>query len=366
MTIGNHTWAIVLAGGEGSRLHGLTTDASGLNVPKQFCSLTGGQSMLAETVRRAATVVEPDQICVVVAVQHRRWWEPMLSELPKSNIIVQPCNRGTGNGVLLPLIHIIARDPSARVVLLPSDHHVRDEPALASTLRLAVGALEDHPDDVLLLGMHPDNADPDLGYIVPGRRVGPTVFRVDRFVEKPSGAAARQLVDRGALWNALIIATRARALLGLFMTRHPDVAAKMQSAVAEDLRSSPTALATTMAYRDLPKIDFSSQILQGCEIRLRLIETNRCGWTDLGTPKRLGETLRELPHVDQASPDSINSASAPMNLSVQHARFRTAIQCASASAGAKDCVARSAPDFSQRDRNRTSEEVDTCRPTGNM
>jgi mannose-1-phosphate guanylyltransferase len=334
MTISNKAWAIVLAGGEGSRLHGLTTDASGVTVPKQFCSLTGGQSLLVETLQRAASVVEPDHICVVVAAQHRRWWEPMLSEMPKSNIILQPSNRGTGNGVLLPLLHILARDPSAHIVLLPSDHYVRDEPALASTLRLAAGALEDQPNQVLLLGMHPDDADPDLGYIVPGHKIGPNTSTVDRFVEKPSGAAARQLLDQGALWNALIIATRARALLGLFLTRLPDVVANMHSAVAQDLRSSPNALATTIIYRDLPKIDFSSQILQGAETKLLLIEANRCGWSDLGTPKRLGETLRELPHVGQTSRDSINSAFAPLNLSVQHARLGSTIRSASAWASA--------------------------------
>jgi mannose-1-phosphate guanylyltransferase len=334
MTISNKAWAIVLAGGEGSRLHGLTTDASGVTVPKQFCSLTGGQSLLVETLQRAASVVEPDHICVVVAAQHRRWWEPMLSEMPKSNIILQPSNRGTGNGVLLPLLHILARDPSAHIVLLPSDHYVRDEPALASTLRLAAGALEDQPDQVLLLGMHPDDADPDLGYIVPGHKIGPNTSTVDRFVEKPSGAAARQLLDQGALWNALIIATRARALLGLFMTRLPDVVANMHSAVAEDLRSSPNALATAIVYRDLPKIDFSSQILQGAETKLRLVEANHCGWSDLGTPKRLGETLRELPHVGQTSRDSINSAFVPLNLSVQHARLGSTIRIASAWASA--------------------------------
>jgi len=67
MTISSNAWAIVLAGGEGSRLHGLTADASGVAVPKQYCSLTGGQSLLIDTVQRAASVVEPNHICVVVA-----------------------------------------------------------------------------------------------------------------------------------------------------------------------------------------------------------------------------------------------------------------------------------------------------------
>ena len=334
MTISSNAWAIVLAGGEGSRLHGLTTDASGVAVPKQYCSLTGGQSLLIDTVQRAASVVEPNHICVVVAAQHRRWWEPMCSKMPKSNIIVQPRNCGTGNGVLLPLLHILARDNGARIVLLPSDHYVGDEPALASSLRQAVGALEDHPDELLLLGMHPDDADPDLGYIIPGHNIGPNIYRVERFVEKPSRAAARQLLDQGALWNALIVATRARALLDLFMTSQPDVVAKMHFAVAEDLRSSTNALAATIVYRDLPNIDFSSQILQGTETKLRLIKASRCGWSDLGTPKRLGETLRKFPHADEASRDSINSVFAPMNLSAQHARLRSTIRSASGSASA--------------------------------
>jgi hypothetical protein len=134
--------------------------------------------------------------------------------------------------------------------------------------------------------------------------------------------------------SARIIATCARALLGLFMMRLPDIVAKMHSAVAEDLHSSPSALATTMIYRDLRKIDFSSQILQGAETKLRLIEANRCGWSDLGTPKRLGETLRGLLQLGEAPRNSIHSVLAPVNLSVQHARLRSTIRSASGSASA--------------------------------
>ena len=117
------------------------------------------------------------------------------------------------------------------------------------------------------------------------------------------------------------MATRARALLDLFMLRQPDVVAKMHFAVGDDLRCSTNALAATFVYRDLPNIDFSSQILQGSETKLRLIKANRCGWTDLGTPKRLCETLRKMPHVGQTSQETTNSVFAPMNLSAQHARL---------------------------------------------
>jgi mannose-1-phosphate guanylyltransferase len=104
--------------------------------------------------------------------------------VPDGNIVVQPANRGTANGILLPLLYVAARDPEAWIVLLPSDHHVRDERALASALQSAVNALAARREHILLIGIPPEEADPDLGYIVPGTREG-AVWTVTRFVEKP-------------------------------------------------------------------------------------------------------------------------------------------------------------------------------------
>jgi len=113
------TWALVLAAGEGSRLRALTT-TNGVAVPKQFCSPQSGPSLLQEALRRAEAVAPRSRICTIVAEQHRRWWEGPLWSLPPQNIIVQPENRGTAAGLLLPLLlHIEARDPQARVVVLP-------------------------------------------------------------------------------------------------------------------------------------------------------------------------------------------------------------------------------------------------------
>jgi mannose-1-phosphate guanylyltransferase len=102
-------WALVLAAGEGSRLRALTT-TNGVAVPKQFCSLQGGPSLLQEALHRAEAVAPRTRICTIVAEQHRRWWQGPLWALPSQNIIVQPENRGTAAGLLLPLLHIEARD----------------------------------------------------------------------------------------------------------------------------------------------------------------------------------------------------------------------------------------------------------------
>ena len=150
------TWALVLAAGEGSRLRTLTTTANGIAVPKQFCSLRGGSSLLQDALRRARDVTDPSRICSIVASQHRRWWSLDLQALPPANIIVQPENRGTANGILLPLLRIVARDPQATLLLLPADHYVRDEAMLGAALRKAASLAAASPDTVYLLGIEPD------------------------------------------------------------------------------------------------------------------------------------------------------------------------------------------------------------------
>src|SRR5579863_1275770 len=110
-------WAIVLAGGDGNRLRDLTTTPSGIAVPKQSCSLRGCACLLQLALTRAAGVEPVHRICVVVALQHQRWWVAPLDYLPKRNVVGQPADLGTG--ILLPLLDILTRDPNANVVLLP-------------------------------------------------------------------------------------------------------------------------------------------------------------------------------------------------------------------------------------------------------
>jgi len=83
---GGNTWALILAAGQGTRLSSLTTTDEGFAVPKQFCSLRGGASLLEETLSRAETVATRGHIVTVVAAEHRRWWKAPLWTLPL------PCN----------------------------------------------------------------------------------------------------------------------------------------------------------------------------------------------------------------------------------------------------------------------------------
>jgi mannose-1-phosphate guanylyltransferase len=322
MNRSGNTWAIVLAAGEGRRLQSLTMTESGVAIPKQYCSLYGGQSLLRETLQRAESIARPENICTVVARQHHQWWSSELRSALTANIVVQPRNCGTAIGILLPLLHIGARDPDARIVLLPSDHHVRDESILAMALKRGLRELEANRDKIFLLGISPEHADPEMGYIVPGGAEQSGVSLVSRFVEKPSAPLARSLIGAGALWNALMVCTHSQTLLLAFAQRFPEIVAEIRAAVEQTPCIADCPDPVVDLYQRLPDLDFSRQILENFESILRVLRVDGCGWSDLGTPKRVAETLQQLRRLDDVVDHSLHRRSGLLSLAAQHGRLQ--------------------------------------------
>jgi mannose-1-phosphate guanylyltransferase len=311
-------WALVLAGGEGSRLRSLTVTPDGIVVPKQFCSLQGGASLLEQTQWRAEAVTERQRTLTVVAAQHQRWWKEQLRSAARENIIVQSENRGTSAGLLLPLLHIAQRDPKATVFVLPSDHYVRSETVLARALQQAVRLARIDHQHVYLLGYAPEEIDPELGYIVSADRASFIPAGVQQFVEKPSVEIARRLVEFGALWNAFILAASATVLLKLFAERYPSLVERMTRAVIRDASCPQDAPAATALYAELPTLDFSRDVLEGQESLLRVLAVPACGWSDLGTPRRVAETLSRIARPSEPAENAITTAY--LSLATQHSR----------------------------------------------
>jgi mannose-1-phosphate guanylyltransferase len=289
-----HDWALVLAAGDGTRLASLTTGSDGIAVPKQYCSIDGGPSLLELTLRRAERLVPRSRVVTVVAARHLRWWQRDLARHRTENAVVQPANRGTAAGIALPLLEIVERDPRARVVVLPSDHFVADEAVLERAARRALAALAGHPDEIVLLGIEPDAPDGEYGWIVAGDELGAGLHAVVSFVEKPSAAVARCLLARGGMWNSFVFAASAASLLALLERRLP--------ALVAELRAARSAGRLARAYESLPDADFSREILQAEPSALRLLTVPACGWSDLGTPERLATCLAGRRFAPVASP----------------------------------------------------------------
>ena len=156
-------------------------------------------------------VALPERVVVVVAAQHWEWWEPELVSLPRANLIVQPQNRGTASGILLPLLSILERDRAARIAVFPSDHFIQDEPVLERAMNAALDDLSDT--ELVLLGITPDHAETEYGWIVPAAKGS---ARVATFVEKPGRAEAEACLRSGGVWNSFLFAVRAMTLLRLY------------------------------------------------------------------------------------------------------------------------------------------------------
>jgi mannose-1-phosphate guanylyltransferase len=246
---------------------------------------------LQEALQRASAVAPLSKICSIVAAQHREWWTPVLNYLPEQNIIVQPENRGTAHGILLPLLRIAERDPDATVVLLPADHYIRDEEIMAAALRRAAALAQSDCGSIYLLGVEPDEPDTELGYILPASRSREGAAEVLRFIEKPNDIRARVLLDQGALWNVFIMAASVRTLLGLFDSSYATTIAAMRGFEGATLET---------VYQRLGTLDFSKDVLESNQSMLKVLTVPPCGWTDLGTPERVGMILEQLPEADIA------------------------------------------------------------------
>lgn len=292
-------WVIVLAGGSGSRLQTLTTDGDGISVPKQYCSLRGGRSLLLETIGRALQLAPRARIVVVVAAEHQRWWRQQLTGSAPDNILVQPRNCGTAAGLLLAIASIRARDRQARIVVLPSDHYIEHNATVLTTLARGLQQVRVEPTRIVLLGITPDSPDTEYGWIVPGPRYG-AVHTVEKFVEKPPLDEAETLLAQGALWHSFLCVADATALWSLCHARHPLLTTPLLDAF--ELPAGPRTKALARAYDMLPNVDFARHVLPGVESHLGLLPVPPCGWTDLGTPARVAECIRRIEQTPGCKP----------------------------------------------------------------
>lgn len=281
---GGHVWAVLLAGGDGTRLLGTSVAGARIDRPKQFCHFGRDDSLLGSTLSRARRIAGAAHILPVVSELHRAWWAPELRHLPEENVLVQPRNRGTAVALLHALVHILLRDEHPTIVVLPCDHGVEDELPLLGAVDLAIAAAAERPAPLVLVGIEPGAPEPQYGWIVAGPAGAEAVRPVRRFVEKPSLREACVLMEQGGLWSSLIAAASGRALLARFLETMPRLVEAYLWKMRDGVWSERALLE---CFASLPFSDFSRDILERSVPHLRVVPVRGSGWTDLGTPYRL-------------------------------------------------------------------------------
>ncbi|MCL6640647.1 MAG: hypothetical protein K6T92_04655 [Candidatus Rokubacteria bacterium] len=287
-------WAVILAGGAGTRRRALTRRIAGDERPKQFCRLVDGETMIDRTRRRAEWVVRPDRHVVVVTADHAGYFGALPLELAPGRLVVQPCNRGTLVGLLYPILRVVDLAGDAPVVILPSDHDLAEEPAFMDQVAQALEVVRALPERLVLLGIEPEGPEVEYGWIEPGpvppEAEGPVVFGVRRFWEKPTPALVRALYARRCLWNSFVMVGWASTVLAVARRAAPDVwqdLAPLRRALGT--RREP-AVARRVSQR-LPALSFSAHVLVRMVDRLLVLPVKDVGWADWGHPQRVLASL---------------------------------------------------------------------------
>jgi mannose-1-phosphate guanylyltransferase len=249
-------WALVLAGGDSTRLQGVTRIIAGASIPKQYCRIFGSRSLLEATLRRIAPLVAAERTLVIINRDHLTIARPQLTSLDVRNVLVQPRNLDTGPGLLLSMLELSRRDPEATVAIFPSDHYVRDGAAFRRSIERMGRVVAAHAEKIALLGAHPEQVDTGYSYIAPGRPVAPGVdaFVVLAFHEKPTPGLAGAIIGRGALWNSFVMVAARRGCSSCYAR-----SARTTLRCSRTCRSTcrPSTRCTTACSRGTSRVDSS-------------------------------------------------------------------------------------------------------------
>jgi mannose-1-phosphate guanylyltransferase len=280
-------FAIVMAGGSGTRLWPLSRRRS----PKQLLALTGETSLLQQTVARLGNLLKPHDIYVITSQAHVRATAEQLPQLPADNVLGEPLARSTA--VAAGLATVFARRESDEVALvLPADHFVADEGRFVEALQEAARTAE--RGYLVCLGVVASTPAIGYGYLKVGAPLHPGLptALVERFVEKPTAAAATaMLAEGGYLWNAGIFAWRVYAYRQAMERFQPELAAALDQIAA--LHRTPgwmSAVRDVLEPVQAISIDVGIAEPAAADGRMAVVPLD-AGWSDIGSWSALLEAL---------------------------------------------------------------------------
>lgn len=213
------TTAVIMAGGRGERFWPKSRN----NRPKQFLSLTSdGETMIQKTVKRLLPLVDMEDIYIVTNAAYTELVLDQLPDLPKENILAEPCARNTAPCIAFAASVIKQKYDDAVMLALPSDHLIGYEDIYINTLKKAIRAAEQGK-NLVTIGITPTYPETGYGYINFGKECGDT-YEVERFVEKPDLSTAKEYLASGKyLWNSGMFVWKVSSILADMKEFMPDI-----------------------------------------------------------------------------------------------------------------------------------------------
>ena len=292
-----HTFAVIMAGGIGSRFWPMSRSAE----PKQFLDILGtGRSLIRMTFDRLEKLVPADHILVVTNARYRDQVASHLPDIPAENILCEPFMRNTAPCIAYANAVIASRDPEAAVVVAPSDHLILDESGFLNVCRTALETTR-NTTSLVTLGIQPTRPDTGYGYIQyedPHDDMAPEVRPVKTFTEKPDLATAETFLASGEFcWNSGIFVWSLNNIQAAFEEHLPDMLAEFADANLDN------QVELNAVYGNCENISIDYGIMEkASHVQVVLCDI---GWSDLGTWGSL---------KDKLTPDDQGNATAHLRL----------------------------------------------------
>jgi mannose-1-phosphate guanylyltransferase / mannose-6-phosphate isomerase len=208
---------LIMCGGAGTRLW----PASREGRPKQFLPLFGLESTFQDTIRRVSDPALFGRPIVVTNTQYRFLVAEQLAAIGvEADIILEPLRRDSGPAIAAGAAFATKRDGDPLIVALAADHVVTDATAFAKVCGMAADAAV--ADRIVTFGVRPTRAATEYGYIRAGQSIGPEIFAIEKFVEKPDAKTAERYIAEGYLWNSGNFMFRSGLLLDEYRGFEPD------------------------------------------------------------------------------------------------------------------------------------------------
>ena len=272
--------ALIMAGGKGTRFWPLSTE----DKPKQFLNLINDETMIQMTVNRIKPIIPIERIFICTGEMYVDLVKEQLPELPKRNIIVEPEGRNTAPCIALSAMVIDRYYKNSNMVVLPSDHLIKDKEEFRNTLLAADRFIKKKDEAIVTLGMNPTRAEVGYGYIKYSNEVLKSndfrVIKVDAFVEKPNlDTAKRYLREGNYLWNGGMFIWSINNVINQIKMYSPDT----YNALKDVMKESGEKLQKTINknYKKTEAISIDYAVLEKSK-DVYVIPSN-FGWDDVGS-----------------------------------------------------------------------------------
>lgn len=278
--------AVILAGGVGARLWPVSRKSK----PKQFQALYGTKTLLQETYERLQPLFLPEQIHVLTTKEFGALVKEQLPTLPPHNIWFEPAGRGTAAATALAAQKLLANDPQAIAVMVPSDHYIGNPQTFQTALADSITFVSNNAEQIVTLGIRPRSPHTGYGYIEQGvahaSDSATTFYRATRFIEKPSATKAAELLKAGNYhWNAGYFIWSAKALLQGLKIHAPNIVTGV------DKYFSANDSDQSEIYRNIPQDSIDKALMEHySDLAVLPLELD---WSDVGDWSSLHATLQK-------------------------------------------------------------------------